>query len=121
MARYICYKWNCIDSAANVWWNQANWWWSECQLVEEIVGGLPTTGVPGEWALPPWLQEDQYDPYNQKQKEKRERFIRLIAKVKGYPEYDDKAKVRDDIKISIDDIKLVVKAVKGIDVQITEE
>jgi len=45
----------------------------------------------------------------------------MIAKVKNYPEYDEKRKVNTDIKISIDDVKLVVKAVKGIDVQVTEE
>jgi hypothetical protein len=117
MARYICYKWNCPDSPS-VWWKNADWKWSECQLVDEVIGGLPK-GVPGEWALPPWLQ-DQYDPYNQQNKEKRERFIRLIAKVKD-KEYDEKKKVNPDIKISIDDIKMVVKAVKGIDVQVTEE
>jgi len=119
MARYICYKWNCTDNTTDVLWKDANWKWSECLLVDEVVAGLQPPGVPGEWALPPWLR-DQYDPYNQQHKVKRERFIRLIAKVKD-KDYDEKKEVNSDIKISIDDVRLVVKAVKGIDVQVTEE
>ena len=101
-------------------WNMANWKWSECQLVEELLTGLHT-GVPGEHALPSWLQE-QYKPYDPYEKQKREKFIRLLCKVKSEPEYDEKKKVRDDIKITVDDVALVIKAVSGIDIKaITEE
>lgn len=95
----------------------ANWKWSECQLVAEILTNL-YPGVPGEEALPSWLQEEPYNPYD---KQKRERFIRLLCKVKGYPEYDEKKKVRDDIKVTIDDVALVVKKVSGIDIRAKPE
>lgn len=113
--RVVCYKWG----ECNVLWKNANWKWSECQLVDEIIGVLTRPGVPGEVALPPWLQEEKpYDPYD---KEKRERFIRLLCKVKGEPEYNEKKKVRTDIKITLDDVKMVTRAVRGIDIQVLEE
>jgi hypothetical protein len=101
-------------------WNLADWTWSQCQFVGEIISEI-RPGVPGEHALPPWLQE-QYKPYDPYEKQKREKFIRLLCKVKGEPEYDEKKKVRDDIKITVDDVALVIKAVSGIDIKaITEE
>jgi len=114
--RVVCYKWKECD----VLWKNANWRWKDCQLIDEIVAGLPQRpGIPGELALPPWLQEDKpYSPYD---KEKRERFIRLLCKVRGELDFDEKKKVRTDIKITMDDIRLVVRAVKGIDIQIIKE
>jgi hypothetical protein len=108
----ICYKWgNC-----NVLYKNANWKFSECQLVDEIIiGNVP--GVPGEFAQPSWLQDE---PKSELDRKKRKRFIRLIYKVKNYPKYDESKEVKEDIKITVNDIKLVLKAVKGIDVEINE-
>jgi hypothetical protein len=113
--RVICYKWGECD----VKWSAANWTWKDCRLIDEIIGTLVRPGIPGEVALPPWLREEK--PYNPYDKDKRERFIRLLCKVKGEPEYDEKRKVRTDIKITLDDVKLVARAVRGIDIQILEE
>ncbi len=111
---FLCYKWG----STSVPWNMANWKWSECQLVAEVIGGLPG-GIPGEEALPSWLKEEEpYDPYG---KEKRKRFIRLLCKVKGYPEYDEQKEVRKDIKITVDDVILVIKKVSGINVRAKPE
>jgi hypothetical protein len=110
--KVICYKWGECD----VLWKNANWRWSECQLVDEIIGGI-RPGVPGDLVQPQWLQE----PKTEEDKRKRKRFIRLICKVKGYPEFDEKKEVRENIKITIEDIRLVVRAVKGIDIQVIEE
>lgn len=109
---YICYKWK--ETA--VIWKTANWKWSECKLVIEIVG---TPGVPGEKALPQWLWEEvPHDPYA---KRKRKQFIRLLAKVKGYPDFEKQTEIRDDIKITINDVRMVVKSVIGIDLKIEKE
>ncbi len=109
----LCYTWVGCD----VLWKNANWTWSECKLIDEIIGGnLP--GVPGEWAQPPWLEDI---PATQLDKEKRKRFIRLLCKVKRSPEFSEEKEVKTNIKITLEDIKIVVKAVKGIDVQIFEE
>jgi len=110
----VCYTW----SGCDVLWKNANWLWSECSLIDEVLGDL-RPGVPGELAQPNWLQDDK--PHNPYEKDKRKRFINLICKVKGYPTYDEKQDIRDDIKITIEDIKVVVKAVKGIDIQIMDE
>lgn len=102
-------------------WNMANWKWSECKLVEELLAGI-RPGVPGELALPPWLREEETFGLKKDEKDKRERFIRLLCKVKGYPEFDEKKKVREDIKVTTDDVALVIKTVSGIDIKaITEE
>lgn len=107
---FICHKWG----ETNVLWKNADWYWSECQLIQEIL-----TGVPGEHALPEWLK-DQYDPYNHLHREKRERFVRMILKVKGYKNYNEEKVKKESIKIKTSDIKLVVKAVSGVDLKINE-
>ena len=91
----ICRIWGMTD----IIWKNANWTWSECQLVRDIVSG----------ALPP----DEW----QKNKEKKKQLIRLICKVKK--EYFDESKmVRDDLKVSVNDVKLVVKTMTGIELDI---
>lgn len=108
---YFCYKWGSCSSP----WNLANWKWSECQLVQEIISGNPP-GVPGELALPPWLQEEETFGLKKDEKEKRERFITLFCKVKGYSETEQKKKVKEGIKITTEDVVFVVKTVSGIDI-----
>jgi len=103
----FCYKWGNAD----VLWNLANWTWSECQLVEDIIKGFGPGAPP---IFPAWLKDDA-------EEEKKKRFIRLLCKVKGEPLYDEKKEVRTDIKITTKDVEMVVKAVAGIDVTITEE
>lgn len=111
----VCYKW----IYAPVKWSEANWTWADCKLVDEIItsfGNPP--GVPGEWAQPNWLQNEKF--HNPYEKEKRKRFIRLICKVKN-EKYNEEKLVKDYIRIKLEDVKLVVKTVKGIDIQIIEE
>lgn len=104
----FCFKWgNC-----NVLWKLANWKWSECALIEDIIKGYGPGAPP---IFPAWLREDT------KEEEKRKRFIRLLCKVRGEPPYDEKKEVKTNIKITAKDIEMVVKAVSGIDVTITEE
>ena len=106
----VCNTWENV----NVLWENVNWTWEDCQLVDEIL-----VGVPGELAQPPWLQEDE--PYNAYDKEKRRRFIHLLCKIKGKEELNEQKEVKSNIKITLEDIKLVVNAVKGIDVEIFED
>jgi hypothetical protein len=60
------------------------------------------------------------EPISPTQREKRKRFIRLLCKVKGESEYDEKKPVNENIVVSVDDIKLVVKTVAGIDLNVKE-
>lgn len=103
---YLCYIWN----NTSVPWNMANWKWSECKLVTEVL-----LGIAGEKILPPWLLEEPYNPYD---KEKRRRFIQLLCKVKNNIEYTEKKEVKEDITINVKDVALVIKSVSGIDITI---
>jgi len=111
----ICHRWG----STNIKWKDANWKWSECQLVAEIVeflGGIDATTL-----IPPWLRTPQQEieeiPYWERNKEKKKRLIKLICKVKGEV-FDESKMVRDDIKIKAEDIKLIVKSVLGIEIDV---
>ena len=50
----ICYRWGSCD----VVYNLADWTWSECQIVQDIIKGFPPGAPP---ALPDWLREEKRD------------------------------------------------------------
>jgi len=107
----ICYKWG----STNIKWIGADWKWSECKLVEEII---TEAGKPGGGAV---LPDGKYPWENvwEKDEEKKKRMIRLICKVKN-EEFDETKEVRD-IKIKVSDVKLVVKTMTGIELSINNE
>jgi hypothetical protein len=104
---FICRKWGSTD----VRWKDANWLWSECQLVEEIISIIGQGGVDAS-KIAEELWRDEKD------REKKKRFIRLICKVKNET-YNEEKEVKD-FKIKIEDVKLVVRAVAGIELEIKE-
>jgi len=112
----ICYRWG----STNILWKNANWKWSECQLVVDIIEYL-LPGVDASSLLSPWMRNreqvvDDVPPW-EKSKEKKERLIRLICKVQGQ-EINESKKVNTDIKIKAKDIKMVIKAMLDIDVDV---
>jgi hypothetical protein len=113
MASYKCYRW----STANVLWRNANWTWADCSLVQEIISLPQTTGVDASQLMPKWLGEEE--TFNPLDIEKKKRFIRLLCKVQG-TSYDESKEVRDDVKVTIDDVKLVVRMVAGVELITTE-
>lgn len=111
--RQICRVWGTTD----IKWSNANWLWSECQLVEEII---VSGGVDASTLIQPWMLEDKWNPYKTpKESEKRNRLIKLICKVKKV-EYIEEKEMKD-FKITVGDVKLVVKAVSGIDLDLKLE
>lgn len=102
----ICRKWGSTD----VRWKDANWRWSECQLAlelaEQFKGGIDPREI--------YKEEETFWI---KDVEKRKRLIRLICKVKG-KEYDESKEKMENIKIKVEDIRLVVKTITGIDLKI---
>jgi len=100
----ICQKWGSTQFK----WKDAKWKWSECRLVEEIITSVISVGPGGSLARP-WEQWEE---------PKKRRFIYLTCKIKG-KEYDRTKEVKD-IKISVDDVRLVVKAVAGTELNIKE-
>ena len=104
-----------IWGITNILWKDANWTWGERQLVSQIVANPP--GVDATTLIHPWLEE-LWNPYRseERDKKKRRKLIKLVCKVRGI-EYDAQKEIKD-FKITIDDVKLVVKAVANIDLKI---
>jgi len=97
-----CHRWG----FTNILWRNSNWKWPDCQLIAEVVSYL---GVDASLiGKPPW--EDEV---------KRKRLIQLICKVKGEDEYNSTKEKRENIKITAEDIKLVVKTILDIDVDVS--
>jgi hypothetical protein len=105
----ICYKWG----SKNILWKNINWTWSECRIAEELAeqfrGGIDASKLYEEEYGPPWMK----DP------EKKKQLIRLICKVKN-EKYDETKEVNKNIKITVDNIKLVIKEVLGIEISVKE-
>lgn len=135
----------------NVKWDESNWDWDDCQLVADIcavwgttavlwinanwkwsecTGSAPTPpptgsatgsanlpGVDATTLIQPWMQEEPWNPY--KIREKRKKLIKLICKVKG-EKYDSEKEVKD-FDIAIEDVKLVVRTVANIDLDLRNE
>ena len=73
---YLCNIW----STTSILWSKYNLTWSECELIQEIIGNSP--GVDASLLSQPW------NPYKTGSLDKRKRLIKLICKVNGreYPE-----------------------------------
>jgi len=120
----ICPIWGFTD----VLWKDANWTWSECQIIQDIVtaivqpDGVDATtyglivlrgdqtpaivqpdGVDATTLIQPWLIEP-WNPY--RAGEKKKKLIRLICKVRGM-EFDE-SKETNDFNVSVEDIKLII-------------
>ena len=99
---------------ADFLWNQAptdtsadRYTWDEVVLVEQVV--VESDGASGDEIL--W-QVDKLDP------DKKKRFIKLICKIKGIETYSGQKTIRDDIKVTAEDVELVIKEVLGIDLTV---
>ncbi len=116
----ICYRWGDVG----ITWADADWLWSEClQIVPPTPiasGSLQPFGVDATTLIQPWITEP-WNPYttNDERDTKRKRLIKLICKVKG--EIYEEEKEVGDMKIEIDDVKMVVKKVLNIDLDVKLE
>ena len=88
--------WNTADFT----WNNNTFTWDEVQLVEEIVK-IARAGGEDEW--------------NQWEKNKKDKLVKLILKVHGNTITESKKKEIKQYKIKKKDIKLVVKEVLGVE------
>jgi len=88
-------------------WNDNPHTWDDVQLIVSLVESRGASAPEILW------QVDKLDP------EKKRRFIKLVCKVKGIETYSGQKTMKtEDIKISADDVKLVVKDVLGIDLTV---
>ena len=83
------------------------------------VGNQP--GVDAMTLVQPWIEEP-WNPYRAADREqaekKRKRLIKLICRIKGQ-EYNEE-KTHKDFNVTVGDIKMVVKKVKNIDLEVKE-
>jgi len=104
--KYVCYTWG----ECPVLWSSADWTWDECQLVVELV----EVGAKAE--DPPWLKQpwepETWDPFKN-QPQKQEKLIEILCKIKG-EEYK-KTINKKDFKITINEVKLLIKKVLNVD------
>ena len=80
--------------------------WDDVALVEEVVEAVQEAGG------------SVIDGIEKLEPEKKKRFIKLICKVKGIETYSGQKTIRDDIKVSTEDVELVIKEVLGIDLTV---
>ena len=127
------WTWSDCESAielCNVWgtysstWMDANSWWSACFGSGSIPpipptpvssGSFNTYGVDATTLIQPWLIEP-WNPYRAGEIDKKKRLIKLICKVKGQT-YEEEKEV-GTMNVSVDDVKLVVKKVLNIDLDV---
>ena len=89
-------QWNTVEGT----WDDNTFKWDEITLVTELVSnGASVPEILG-------LVKDF-------EAEKNRRFIKLVCKVKGIETYSGQKTIKDDIKISAEDIELVIQEVLG--------
>jgi hypothetical protein len=96
-------------------WKQACWKWSECSTTEEI---LQPFGVDATTLIQPWLEEP-WNPYRAGESHKKRKLIKLICKIRG--EKYEEEKMMKNFTVTADDVKLVVKAISNIDLDLKME
>ena len=106
-------------------WFMANWRWSECSGSIPPVPVVNVSNQPGVDAMTlvqPWIEEP-WNPYRAADREqaekKRKRLIKLICKIKN--ESYSEEKIRGDYKVTVGDIRMVVKAMSGVELKINEK
>mgnify|MGYP001292302799 CR=1 FL=1 len=98
-------KWEKSPGDQDILGSESLWTWSDVTLLEDLIG----QGA-GE-------EEIAYHVH-QLEPNKKKRFVKLVCKVKGLETYSGQKTIKNDIKISADDIRLVYKEVLGIDLAV---
>lgn len=115
-----------VWGTTNIWWKNADWWWSQCSSsigptppIPIDSGSIRYDGLDATTLIQPWITEP-WNPYRAGEaKDKRKRLIKLICKVKGQT-YEEEKEV-GTMDISVDDIKMVVKTMTNINLDVKLE
>ena len=99
-------RWDNVEEIAGISkWGTNPYKWDDIFLILELISdGASAPEIAG-------FIED-LDP------EKKERFIKLVCKVKGIETYSGQKTVKENIKVTAEDVELVVKEVLGIDLTV---
>jgi len=89
--------WNDIRAGK---WNQANYTWNEAQLIAEIqnIGGRAGG-----------TKRKLKAELNKQSEEKKERIVKLVAKIQGVEYKQEKPRKNKKIKITVEDVEVLVK------------
>ena len=109
-------------------WEDADFKWNIAPPSEDYKSGFKASSFPFTWDDVALVEEvvevvqeaggSVIDGISKLEPEKKKRFIKLICKVKGIETYSGQKTIRDDIKVSTEDVELVIKEVLGIDLTI---
>jgi hypothetical protein len=92
-------------SSATVVWGNNSYTWDELRLAATVAAAAQSS------ARARRNRQEFLQTYFDDKPEDKERFIRLICRVKGIKVYDDTKKVDTDVKIKVEDIELVLREV----------
>ena len=95
--------------ATKIKWNEANFKWEDNPYIWNLVVEIVEAIEAGAGII---------EAVQKLEPEKKKRFIKLVCKVKGIETYSGQKTIRDDIKVSAEDIELVIKEVLGIDLTV---
>lgn len=89
--------WNDVRAGT---WNGARYTWNEAQLIAEIqnIGGRAGA-----------TKRQIKKTLNQQPEEKKERIVKLIAKIQGVEYKQEKPRKNKKIKITVEDVEVLVK------------
>ncbi len=99
------FKWEKSPTEQGIGGDVIPYTWDDVRFVDELL----SQGASGEEIA---YHIDQLDP------EKKNRFIKLVCKIKGLETYSGQKTIRDDIEITAEDVELVVEEVLGIDLTV---
>jgi hypothetical protein len=97
-------------------WEDANFLWNSNPYLWNDVKEIVTKVAKGGSSL--------LENYDKLDKDEKKKFIEVIVKIKGNQEYssphiyNEKKEVHDNIEVTTEDIKLVIKEVLGINLEI---
>ena len=95
--------------ATKIKWNEANFKWEDNPYIWNLVVEIVEAIEAGAGII---------EAVQKLEPEKKKRFIKLVCQVKGIETYSGQKTIRDDIKVSAEDIELVIKEVLGIDLTV---
>ena len=88
-------------------WQNSDWIWSNNSFTW------------GEINLVKKVEEGKSSEYKKSlTKDEQKRFVKLVCKVKGIETYSGQKTIDDDITVSAEDVKLVIKEVLGVDLTV---
>ena len=109
-------------------WEDADFKWNIAPPSEDFKPGFKASSFPFTWDDVALVEEvvevvqeaggSVIDGISKLEPEKKKRFIKLVCKIKGIETYSGQKTIRDDIKVSAEDVELVIKEVLGIDLTV---